>query len=185
MKLGSNTFSKHLKTDQFSEPLIFWDTSFPAAIILEIGTRRDAAIYFAEKLLKDNVCIAFSTHLCSEMVNLIVINKVMLGEGLKSNKEAKKVIDKDPSIISSYIQDIHEAVDNFYGLLGLFKDRFYAILPTEPVVAKSIVEIKTKYKLNQGDAMHIGTMLTSQQRDIAAFDDDFYKVDGINIWCKY
>ncbi len=185
MPSGNNTFLKHLIEDDFLGPLIFWDTSFPAAIILEVGDRPTAAIHFAEKLIKNKTHIVFSTHLCTEMFNLIVINKVKNGEGAASNNEAKKLLDKNPSIISSYQQEIENTIKAFQEFLGKFAGRFHSVLPTEPTVATSILETKSKYSLSAGDAIHIGTMLASQQRDIVGFDGHFKRIDGINIWSEF
>lgn len=184
MSLGNNTFLKHLKIDQLRSPMVFWDTSFPAAIILEESERREAAIDFANKLIKDKIQIVFSSHVCTEYINTTIKNKIKIGEKLKTNKQAKVLIDSDPTIIAKYQVGINDSIKAFQELIGMFKS-VKVVLPTEPIVSESIIDVRKKYRLSADDAIHVGTMLVSEERNLVTFDSDFNKVDGINIWSQF
>lgn len=184
MKIGNNTFLKHLKKDELRSPVVFWDTSFPAAIILEESERKEAAIDFANKLIKEKIQIVFSSHVCAEYLNLTIKNKIRIGEKFATNKLAMLLIEKDPSIISKYQVGINKSVQAFQELIGMFNN-VKIVLPTEPIVSKSIIDVRRKYRLDINDAIHAGTMLVSEERNLVTFDSDFNKIDGINIWSKF
>lgn len=188
MKLGNNTFLKHLKTDNLPENnVLFWDTSLPAAAIFhhEESDMRNAAIGFIDRLVKEKTYIAFSSILFDEFIHIATINE--LKKSQISKKQAKKALqEKDEVIIKPHIEDIQKNMIALNDILSKFKNNLKVIFPSEPGIISKALELQCKYKLERADSIHIATMLYGAQRDIACFDrKDFGIVDGLNIYCRY
>ncbi len=188
MKLGNNTFLKHIKNDNLPENnVLFWDTSLPASAIFhhEESDRRKATIEFINRLIKEKTYIAFSSILFDEFIHVAIKNELMKAQ--LSNKERKRVlVEKNGAFIKPHIEDIQKDMTALNDILSKFKGNHKVIFPTESGIVAKALELQCQYKLERADSIHIATMLYGSQRDIACFDrTDFGKVDGLNIWCKY
>lgn len=188
MKLGNNTFLKHLSKDSLPENnVLFWDTSLPATAIFkhEQSQARKAAINFLDRLVKDGTYIAFSSVLIEEFVYVSIRTELIKsqGTGAQVQKALKK---RDIKIITPHLNDIQKNITALNDILSKFKGRSRVVLPTEPGIVTKALELQCQYQLERADSIHIATMLFGSQRDIACFDkNDFGRVDGLNIWCGY
>lgn len=188
MKLGDNTFLKHLSKDSLPENnVLFWDTSLPASAIFQHpeSDKRKAAIDFINRLIKEKTYIAFSSILFDEFLHIAAI--IELKKSQFTRKKAQAALSrKDQKIIEPHIVDIQKNMVALNDILSKFKDNFRVVFPTEPGIVGKALELQCKYKLERADSIHIATMLFGAQRDIACFDrHDFGQVNGLNIWCSY
>lgn len=188
MILGNNTFLKHLTKDTLPENnVLFWDTSLPAAAIFhhKESYMRKAAIDFIDRLIKENTHIAFSSILFEEFVDVATRIEIMKSQGTKS-KADKAIFNHDAKIIEPHIKDIQSNIIALNDILSKFKNNHKVIFPVEAGIVTKALQLKCQYKLHRADSIHIATMLFGSQRDIACFDrQDFGRVDGLNIWCKF
>lgn len=188
MKLGNNTFLRHLAKDSLPEHnILFWDTSLPASAIFqhEQSDQRKAAIDFIDRLIKEKTYIAFSSILFDEFVKISMRNELI--KSLGSRAQVNKALqNKDEKYIRPHIKDIQKNMTALNDILSKFHGNLKVIFPSEPGIISKALELKCQYQLEDSDSLHIATMLFGSQRDIAGFDrHDFSKVDGLNLWCKF
>jgi len=188
MKLGNNTFLKHLKIDSLPQNnVLFWDTSLVVAAIFNHpqSDMRKSAIDFIDRLVKEKTYIACSSVLIEEFVQLSILNELKKSQG--SRTQARKALEKkDDKIINPHLGDIEKNIVAMNDIFSKFKDNLRIVLPSESGIVKKALELQCIYQLERADSLHIATMLFGSQRDIACFDrNDFGKVDGLNIWCRY
>lgn len=188
MKLGNNTFLKHLQKDELPQnKVLFWDTSLPVAAIFNHpnSDMRKAAIDFIERLVKEGIYIAFSSVLFDEFIHIAVINELKKSQA-SVNKAKNALSKKNEAIIRPHINDIQKNFIALNDILGKFRNRLRVVFPSEPGIISKALELLCEHKLERADSIHIATMLYGSQCDIASFDrNDFSKISGINIWCKY
>ena len=188
MKLGNNTFLKHLKKDNLpGNNVLFWDTSLPASAIFhhKDSNQRKAAIDFIDRLVKEKTHIAFSSILFDEFIHVATI--VELKKSQPSKSQARKALqEKNITIIQPHIADIQKNMIALNNILSKFEGNSRVIFPSEPGIISKALELQCQYKLERADSFHIATMLYGTQRDIGCFDrKDFGRVDGLNVWCNY
>jgi len=188
MKLGNNTILKHLQKDQFPQnKILFWDTSLPATAIFNHpdSYARKAAINFIDRLVKEKVYVAFSSILFDEFTQIAAINELKKSQASK-NQAKKALLEKNEKVIAPHINDIQKNIIALHNILGKFKLNYRVIFPIEPGIISKSLELLCRYQLDRADSIHIATMLYGSQGDIACFDrNDFGRVEGINLWCKY
>lgn len=188
MKLGNNTVFKHLTRDSLpNNHVLFWDTSLPAAAIFNHpnSDMRRAAIGFIERLIKEKICIAFSSILLDEFTQVAVINELKKSQ-LSGNRARKVLSEKKEEIIKPHLRDIQKNVTALKDILDKFKSNSRVIFPTEPGIITKSLELQCQYQLERADSIHVATMLYGSQNHIACFDrHDYGKIKDLNIWCKY
>ena len=208
---------KHLKFHQLPEDkIIFWDTSFVISALfppsperiktLKSGKRlndeereelcrlefdkhkHDVSIDFIERLIEENINIAFSSILFQEAY--FAIQYIVLDEVYKDRGKTKEELKKDPSILSNHISSIMKNWNLFMALLSKFKSRIFPITPSDSLIIKKTLDIRVKYKLEPNDSLHIGTVLAGRigkENDIVSFDSHFRDVallEGLNVWWR-
>lgn len=188
MKLGNNTFLKHLSKDNLPENnLLYWDTSLPATAIFNHpeNVKRKASIAFIDRLVKEKTYNAISSILIEEFIIISVRNELKKSQGSRSRAD-KAWREGDEKIIQPHLEDIKKNIIALNDIIGKFGARLRIVLTNDPTIISKALALQCQYKLERADSIHIATMLVASQRDIACFDrNDFGKVDGLNIWCKY
>ncbi|MFA5747413.1 MAG: hypothetical protein WC926_05095 [Candidatus Paceibacterota bacterium] len=188
MKLGNNTFFRHLQKDKLPQnKVLFWDTSLPAAAIFNHpnSDMRKGAINFIDRLAKEKIYIAFSSVLFDEFTQVSVINELKKSQ-LSKSQAKKALLEKNEKIIRPHINDIQRNILALHNILSKFKLNHRVVFPIEPGIISKSLELLCQYQLERADSIHIATMLYGAQSDIACFDKhDFGKVEGLNLWCKY
>jgi len=182
----NNPIIKHLLKDPIETKIMFIDTSAIASAIFGCpkSQKKQATVEFFERLRKEKISLAFSSVLYDEFMVVAIDNeteKSLLG----SKSGRRKQILNNPELLLPHLADINKSVKILYDILSKFQGRNFAIFPTEPTVAKKILEVKSTYKLELADAIHIGTMLEGNQKNFASFDEDFKQIKGINLWWRY
>jgi len=115
-----------------------------------------------------------STLILNEVVHKLMLAEVIKINGLSSEREALKLIRKNPEIISK----LHTTWSNYAYI------RRYPIAITE-VDERAMdlsVQISERYRLLISDAVHIAIMKKRGIVDLASNDSDFERVAGINLW---
>ena len=105
-----------------------------------------------------------------------VVHKLMLAEVIKINRlsserEALKLIRKNPDIISR----LHTTWSNYAYIRR-------SITEVDERAMDLSVQISERYRLLISDAVHIAIMKKRGIVDLASNDSDFERVAGINLW---
>lgn len=146
--------------------------------------KHDSAVAFVELLIKQDINIAFSSILFTEVyfgLKYIELGKVFGND----RKKIKEELAKDPVILKDHIENIVQNWNLFLELLTKFKNRVFPINPSETEIIKETLRVRTTYKISPNDSLHIGTLLVGHQKDIVVFDKRFGEVcieEGINVW---
>jgi len=205
---------KHLKIHTLpKDKIIFWDTSFVVDVLFSpnlervaelrkktrnseegrefhklefLEYRHDAAVDFAERLINENVNIAFSSILFHELY--FVFKYIELDKVYKDRKKTNEELKKNPKILTTHIPAIVRNWELFMNFLSKFKNRVVSISPSDPDIIKEILRIQITHGLNPNDSIHLGTMLAGKRKDIVVFDKRFKDAalqEGLNVWWKF
>jgi len=208
---------KHLQVHSLpKEPkgkiIFFWDTSFVVDALFPPAQERikelkqkkcnneqeeelhklellmhkhDVAVEFMEKLVQESVNIAFSSILFTEI--FFYCQHIELDKIYKDRKKTQEALKKNPKILSAHLAAIMKNWGLFMDLLSKFKNRIFAITPSDPDIIEETLRIRTTYELSHNDSLHIGTILAGKKKDIVVFDRLFKDValkEGLNVWWK-
>lgn len=189
MTSGNRAILKHLINDNIpTDQVFYFDTNFAVSAIFQDqkkSFRHQAIIKFIKRLLEAKVSIACSSVLYHEFIRVTIRNELKRAQ--HSRRAIKQALDAGkPGIILPHIKDIENNMQALGELLSKFGTRRRVIFPTEPGMVKLILELRCKYKLDEADAIHLGTMLFGKNKNFISFDrNDFNRIPGINLWCKH
>lgn len=146
--------------------------------------RHEASVDFVERLVKDDMCIFFSSMLFQEMYFVLKFNE--LDKAYQNKEISKHKVKQDPKVITPHISNILQNWELFLALLNKFKET-YPILPSEKKIIGETLRVRTEYCLKPNDSLHLGTVLAGPIEDIVVYDRDFREAalkEGLNVWYK-
>jgi predicted nucleic acid-binding protein len=155
------------------EPIVYWDTSYVIAVILDSESYHDECVTFRNRLKAEGTLSVVGDFVYDE-VAFLLIRKSLQAEGKRTKQHWRDVKRTQPNFISAIIPAVERVKDELNDT-ALW-------IPSSEIVKEKAFQLMNNHSILPTDAFHIAIALSHGVTAFATLDEDFLKVDGITVY---